>query len=76
MQLFLFANRRVEEKYGFLWKCWLERMNYLKRSSPLISNTIVLIIASILIIRNIYLDISFYTTSYSLAVCALIISSS
>jgi len=76
MQLFLFANRGVEEGCGFLWKYWLEWMNYLKRSNLLISKTIVLIIASILIIRNIYLDISFYTTSYSLAVCALIISSS
>jgi hypothetical protein len=48
----------------------------MKRSSLLISNTMVLIIACILIIRNIYFDISFYTTSYSLAVCAFIISSS
>lgn len=47
----------------------------MKRSSLLISNTMVLIIACILIIRNIYFDISFYTTSYSLAVCAFIISS-
>jgi hypothetical protein len=48
----------------------------MKRNSLLISNTVVLIIACVLIIRNIYFDISFYTTSYSLAVAALIVSSS